>query len=58
MGRTAADAAESFEWLDVVDANEHKEVVEDWEANDAVEVVTTTDIRLEGRPKINTESNK
>ena len=52
------ETAESFEWLDVVDAREHSEADDVWEASEVVDEATTTDKRLEGRPKIRTESNK
>ena len=63
VGRTAVVdglGADSFELLDVVEASEHSDAVEeDCDVNDVVEEdAITTDKRLDGRPKIKTVSNK
>ena len=64
VGRTAVvdglGATDSFELLDVVEASEHSDAVEeDCDVNDVVEEdAITTDKRLDGRPKIKTVSNK
>lgn len=46
-------------WFEEVEVVEHNELVELYEDKEAVEAEDiTTDIRLEGRPKINTESKR
>ena len=48
-----------FEQVDEpVEDNEHNDADEPWDLKDAVDDVITTDIRLDGRPRINTVSNK
>ena len=49
---------ESLLLVDAFEDNEHKEAVDPCDLNEAVEDVITTDMRLDGRPKINTVSNK
>ena len=44
--------------VEPVEDNEHKDADEPWDLKDAVDDVITTDIRLDGRPRINTVSNK
>lgn len=41
-----------------MEANEANELVDVCEANEVVDEATTTDNLLDGRPKINTVSNK